>query len=88
MADAERILGKGMAADSKIFLGPVRHFLSYPIAKGAQANIIAFVFEDKEWNEPGWTKEVSREEMILDFQGHVDERLVKLLDVRACYSSQ
>lgn len=81
MVEAEAILGKGMAGDSKIFLGPVRHFLSYPISHGKQANIIAFVFEDKEWNEPGWTKEVSRDDMIADFKGYVDDRLIKLLDV-------
>ncbi|KIW06832.1 uncharacterized protein PV09_02512 [Verruconis gallopava] len=77
---AEAILGKGMAGDSKIFLGPVRHFLSYPISHGKEANVIAFVFENKEWNEKQWTKEVSREEMIADFKGYVDDRLIKLLD--------
>jgi salicylate hydroxylase len=81
MEDAEAILGKDMAGDSKIFLGPVRHFLSYPISHGKQANVIAFVFEDKEWAENQWTKEVTREEMIADFKGHVDDRLIKLLDV-------
>ena len=81
MEEAEAILGKGMAGDSKIFLGPVRHFLSYPISHGKQANIIAFVFEDKQWNEPQWTKEVTREDMIADFKGYVDDRLIKLLDV-------
>lgn len=46
MEEAEAILGKVMAGDSKIVLGHVRLFLSYPISHGKQANIIAFVFED------------------------------------------
>jgi salicylate hydroxylase len=81
MEEAETILGKGMAADSKIFLAPVRHFLSYPISHGKEANIIAFVFEDMEWTEKQWTKEVSAEAMVADFKGYVDDRLIKLLDV-------
>jgi salicylate hydroxylase len=87
MEDAETILGKDMAGDSKIFLGPVRHVLSYPISHGKQANVIAFVFEDKEWTENQWTKEVSRDEMIADFKGYVDDRLIKLLDVSVILST-
>jgi salicylate hydroxylase len=81
MDQADAILGKDMAGDSKIFLGPVRHFLSYPISHGREANVIAFVFEDKPWTEKQWTREVTREEMVADFRGYVDERLIQLLDV-------
>lgn len=79
--DANEILGEGIAGDSKIFFGPVRHFLSYPISHGKQANVIAFVYKGGEWEHEQWTKEVSREEMIADFEGYVDERLVRLLKV-------
>lgn len=81
MEEANAILGHDIAGDSKIFFGKVRHFLSYPISRGKQANVIAFVYKGGKWDSPQWTKEVSKEEMVADFKGHVDERLIKLLDV-------
>ena len=80
MKDATEILGS-LAGDAQMFLGKGRNVLAYPISRGSELNVIAFIMDEKPWDNSAWVKEVSKEEMVADWKGHVDERLVKLLDV-------
>jgi salicylate hydroxylase len=80
MADAERILGP-LAGDAQMFVSKGRNVLTYPISRGRELNAIAFVMDGKPWTHGAWVHEVERETMIADWEGFVDERLVKLLDV-------
>ncbi|RFU30413.1 hypothetical protein B7463_g5920, partial [Scytalidium lignicola] len=79
MKDAMDILGEH-AGDAKTFLGPKVNFITFPISNGTQCNLVAFKMDDKPWTYPQWTKPVTREEMIADFDTGVDKRIVKLLD--------
>lgn len=82
MEEARGILGP-LAGDAQMFMAKGRNILAFPISKGTQLNCIAFVMDEKPWEHEAWVKPVSREEMVADWEGFVDERLVKLLDVRA-----
>lgn len=84
MEDATEILGP-LAGDAQMFLGKGRNVLAYPISNGKQLNVIAFIMDDKPWTHSAWVKEVSKEEMIGDWEGFVDPRLVKLLDVSCSF---
>lgn len=79
MEDTTTLIGEH-AGDAKSFIGHNINFITFPISRGTQYNIVAFKFDDKPWTHHQWTKEVSHEEMVGDFVG-VDKRLVKLLDV-------
>ncbi|OAA63340.1 Aromatic-ring hydroxylase-like protein [Niveomyces insectorum RCEF 264] len=80
MADAQAILGHH-AGDAETFLGKDVNFITFPISRGTQCNLVAFKFKKGEpWTHPQWTKRVTKEEMLADFADNVDPRLVKLLD--------
>lgn len=80
MKDAVDILGP-LAGDAQMFVSKGRNVLAYPISRGRELNVIAFVMDGKPWTHSAWVKGVEREEMIKDWDGLVDKRLVKLLDV-------
>ncbi|KAH8812624.1 hypothetical protein F5884DRAFT_702055 [Xylogone sp. PMI_703] len=79
MKDAMDILGEH-AGDAKTFLGPKVNFITFPISNGTQCNLVAFKVDDKPWTYHQWTKPVTREQMVADFDTGVDQRIVKLLD--------
>jgi len=79
MADAREVLGN-YAGDGKMFMGLERYFTTYQMSDGTQMNFLAARQNDMPWTHDQWTQEVTREEMIEDFEG-CDPRLVKLLDV-------
>jgi salicylate hydroxylase len=78
--EAQNILGD-LADDAKCFMGDGVNFMAYPISKGTEYNIVAVVCSGKPWTYEKWTRKVSKEEMVADFKGKVDERLIKMLDV-------
>jgi salicylate hydroxylase len=80
MKDALDILGHH-AGDAKAFIGHNVHFITFPISKGTQCNLVAFKYTDEPWIHNQWTKRVTKEQMVADFADGVDKRLVKLLDV-------
>jgi salicylate hydroxylase len=86
MEEAGRILGE-YAGDGKMFVGEGRYFATYAMSGGAQLNFLAGRQDCKPWTHEQWTEEVSREEMLKDFEG-CDSRLVKLLDVSAIHPSE
>ncbi|KAI9734081.1 MAG: hypothetical protein M1818_007019 [Claussenomyces sp. TS43310] len=80
MKDAQDILGD-YAGDAKMFMGDGVNMMLYPISNGTQVNIVAFKLQDGPWTHDQLTKEVSRDEMITDFESvGADERLIKVLD--------
>ncbi|OIW34329.1 FAD/NAD(P)-binding domain-containing protein [Coniochaeta ligniaria NRRL 30616] len=79
MKDALEILGDH-AGDAKSFIGHNVNFITFPISKGTQCNLVAFKFTDEPWTHDQWTRRVTKEEMVADFAHGVDKRLVKLLD--------
>lgn len=81
MKDAMEIMGHH-AGDAETFLGHNVNFITFPISKGTQCNLVAFKFTDEPWTHDDMTKRVTKEQMLADFEVGVDKRLVKLLDVR------
>jgi salicylate hydroxylase len=43
----------GVPAEARVFMGPGRHIVSYPLRRGELVNIVA-VQERKDWAEEGW----------------------------------
>jgi salicylate hydroxylase len=78
--EAQKILGT-LADDAKCFMGHGVNIMAYPISKGKEYNVVAVVCTEKPWIHEKWTHQVSKEEMLADFNGKVDERLIKMLDV-------
>ncbi len=93
MNEALQILGHH-AGDSKSFIGHGVNFITFPISRGTQCNLVAFKYVNKPWDHSQYTKKVTKEEMLADFADGVDPRLVKLLDVsfvtsyRRCVQAQ
>ncbi|CAK7245764.1 MAG: hypothetical protein STHCBS139747_007356 [Sporothrix thermara] len=81
MDEALKILGHH-AGDAESFLGKDVNFITFPISRGTQCNLVAFKFTPGQtvWTHDQWTKRVTKEEMLADFAEGVDPRLVKLLD--------
>ncbi|KAH8895614.1 mannitol 1-phosphate dehydrogenase [Thozetella sp. PMI_491] len=79
MEDALQILGHH-AGDSKSFIGHDVNFITFPISRGTQCNVVAFKHVHTPWIHDQWTKRVTKEEMVADYANGVDKRLVKLLD--------
>jgi salicylate hydroxylase len=85
MQEALGILGP-LAGDANMFMGKGRNITTFPISKGQECNVVAFkVDQEKEWTHKEWTRMVSREKMLEDFEG-VDKRILKLMDVRPSQS--
>ena len=81
MEETRQILGD-LATDAKMFMGKTANISTYPISEGRQCNVVAFKRDPEPWNHPELDYEVTKEEMLADFQGHnIDGRLVRLLDV-------
>jgi salicylate hydroxylase len=80
MTDAKEILGD-LATDAKMYMSKGANLSTYPISEGTKMNVVAFKRDYEPWAYPEFTYEVSREDMINDFQVYgPDPRLLKLLD--------
>ncbi|KAH8654624.1 mannitol 1-phosphate dehydrogenase [Tricladium varicosporioides] len=78
MKEAREIIGD-YALDAKWFMTKSKGWAMYPITKGEEVNIVAFIQDKNGWTGEQAAREVSREEMLSEFVGF-DERLFKLLD--------
>jgi salicylate hydroxylase len=67
------------ADDGKMFLGP-GHYLAMYQMSGGRSNLVAARQNGEPWTNSQWTQEVTREEMLADFDG-CDPRLIRLLEV-------
>lgn len=81
MKDALEFLGPENAGDSKALIGYKHKFITFPISRGTQYNMVAFKYTDKPWTHHQWTKMVTKEEMLNDFAGEVDPRILQALSV-------
>jgi salicylate hydroxylase len=80
------ILGD-LANDARMYFGKEVNLSTYPISHGREVNIVGFVRDPLPWESTGQvTRETSREQMLADFTKHdVDERMIKLLEVRSMF---
>jgi salicylate hydroxylase len=85
MDKAKEILGD-YAGDGKMFMGPGTYFASYQMSKGTQLNMLAARQKEEPWTSDQWTQETTREEMLKDFGGLVDPRLVELVEVLTLFT--
>jgi salicylate hydroxylase len=77
--NARDVLGDHVG-DGKMFMGKGLYCTVYQMSEGRELNLLAARQSDTGW-EGEWTKEVSREEMLADFEHGVDGKLIKLLEV-------
>ncbi|KAH6661895.1 putative salicylate hydroxylase [Halenospora varia] len=78
MKEAREIIGD-YALDAKWFMTKGKGWAMYPITKGEEVNIVAFMHDENGWTGEQAAREVSREEMLSEFEGF-DRRLFKLLN--------
>lgn len=78
MVEAKKIMGS-YAEDAKWFMSEGRGCAMYPISKGKEVNMVAFIEDKKDWEGPQVTREVSKAEMDEEFQDF-DIRLKTLLE--------
>ena len=57
---------------SRVWVGPGRTFVTYPIRHKNLVNIVAFA-EAKQWTEEGWTVRAEVSELVDAFKGYVDD---------------
>lgn len=79
MENARAIIGS-YAEDARWFMIEGAGWAMYPISGGGEVNIVAFVQDEDPWKGEQAVRPVSREEMMLDFEGF-DHRLKELLQV-------
>ncbi|OCK92443.1 mannitol 1-phosphate dehydrogenase [Cenococcum geophilum 1.58] len=78
MKEAIEVVGC-YAPNATMFMGPGCSMSIYPISKGAECNVVALKKDNQPWLYKGFAKEVTREEMIGEFD--IDSRLIKLLEL-------
>ncbi|KAF2015831.1 FAD/NAD(P)-binding domain-containing protein [Aaosphaeria arxii CBS 175.79] len=80
MEDAKEIVGD-LATDAKMYIAKGANFSTYPISEGRAVNVVAFKEDKTQWTAPDTTYEVSKEQMLADFEEfRIDSRLKRLLD--------
>lgn len=80
MEDSKKILGD-LATDAKMYMSTGANLSTYPISYGNEMNVVAFKRDPHPWQHAETTSDVTREEMIADFDAsNPDPRLMKLLD--------
>ncbi|MCA0920865.1 FAD-dependent oxidoreductase [Pseudooceanicola nanhaiensis] len=60
--------GLGEPAEARLFMGPGRHLVTYPLRNGALTNIVA-VREQRRWTEESWSQEDDPETLRRVFSG-------------------
>ncbi|KAK5118485.1 hypothetical protein LTR62_003000 [Meristemomyces frigidus] len=78
MEDAKKRIGS-YAEDARWWMSPRKGWTMYPISKGREVNIVAFMYDEDEWKGPPAATEVPREEMLAEFK-EFDHRLQGMLD--------
>lgn len=79
MEDARRIAGH-FAEDARWYMLEGRGMAMYPISKGMEVNIVAFIQDNSPWEGEPTVRDVSREDMLSEFV-QFDQRLKGLLEV-------
>ncbi|PQE03648.1 mannitol 1-phosphate dehydrogenase protein [Rutstroemia sp. NJR-2017a BBW] len=79
MEDAKRVCGM-YAEDARWWMMKGKGWAMYPISRGTEANIVAFMQDTDEWKGEQAAREVEREEMEAEFVDF-DKRLKGLLPV-------
>ncbi|KAH7402096.1 hypothetical protein DE146DRAFT_455169 [Phaeosphaeria sp. MPI-PUGE-AT-0046c] len=80
MEESKEILGD-LATDAKMYMSTGANLSTYPISYGNEMNVVAFKRDPTPWRHTDTTYEVSREEMLADFDAsNPDPRLMKLLN--------
>jgi salicylate hydroxylase len=77
MNEAKKIIGS-YAEDAKWFMKEGRGCAMYPISKGTELNMVAFMKDENPWDGEQSARDCSREEMVAEF-AQFDHRLRKLL---------
>ncbi|EER37876.1 mannitol 1-phosphate dehydrogenase [Histoplasma capsulatum H143] len=76
MQEAKRILGS-YADNAKWFMGEGRGGVMYAISKGEEVNVVVFIQDERPWVGEQAAMQVSREDMLSEFNGF-DKRLLGL----------
>ncbi|MAD81670.1 MAG: hypothetical protein CL912_01800 [Deltaproteobacteria bacterium] len=79
MENAKNIIGT-YAEDARWFMKDSAGWAMYPISGGTEVNIVAFIQDEQPWKGEQAVREVTREDMELEFEGF-DHRLRGLLQV-------
>ena len=84
LEECREILGD-LANDARMYFGKDVNLSTYVISHGREVNVVGFVRDPLPWKSAGQvTRETSREHMLADFAKYdVDERIIKLLEVRS-----
>jgi salicylate hydroxylase len=83
MEKAVAELGEEAAVNSRMYLGPDRHVLTFPIDKGQTFNVVAFTTTAQNWpNIHKLTRAATKQDALNDFSGWgpTVTRLLSLLD--------
>lgn len=79
MEEAKKRCGS-FAEDARWWMGKGKGWTMYPISQGTEANIVAFMHDDNDWEGEQAAREVPRETMVSEFTNY-DPRLQAMLDV-------
>lgn len=69
---AEAVPDKFVDPVSRVWVGPARTFVTYPVRHKRLVNIVAFA-QAKTWTEEGWSVPAELSELEAAFDGYVDE---------------
>lgn len=69
MAKAVDTLGEHKATNQHLYMGPNKHVLTFPVAKGALMNVVAFVSDPNDWSEEKLTAPARKADVIESYAG-------------------
>ena len=72
LVDADKVPAKFTDYVSRVWVGPARTFVTYPIRDKALVNIVAFA-QAKHWTEEGWMVRAEINELIEAFDGYTED---------------
>ncbi len=80
MKIAEETIGAEMAWNRQMYLGHGGHILTFPVAKGALMNVVAFHSSQSDTWEGDWVQPLQKENLQRDFVGW-GEKVTKIMEV-------
>lgn len=80
MKIAEAALGAELANNRQMYLGHRGHVLTFPVAKGALMNVVAFHSSQSDVWEGDWVQPLQKESLERDFVGW-GEKVTKIMEV-------
>jgi len=83
MEEAKKRIGN-LAADAKWFMNEGRGVAMYPISRGTEVNMVVFIHDAKPWEGEQSAREISREEMVSEYETF-DRGLKRLLSDVSIY---